>query len=63
MRRAFGQDLALMDDERAVDELERFAHVVIRNKHPDSPSGKLSHQLRISPIAIGSIPAKARRGA
>ena len=34
-----------MDDERPVDELEGFADVVIRNKHPDSPSGKLSHQL------------------
>src|SRR5690348_17235627 len=45
LRRAFGQDLALMDDESAVDELESLSHVVIRNKHPDSPSGKLSHQL------------------
>jgi hypothetical protein len=43
--RAFGQDMALMDDERPVDELERFADVVIRNKHPDSPSGELSHQV------------------
>ncbi len=34
-----------MDDERAVDEFEGFANVVIRNKHPDSPRGKLSHQL------------------
>ena len=34
-----------MDDESAVDEFERFSDIVIRNKHPDSPSGKLSHQL------------------
>ena len=34
-----------MDDERRVDEFEGFADVVIRNKHPDSPSGELSHQL------------------
>ena len=34
-----------MDDERAVDELEGLANIVIRNKHPDSPSGELSHQL------------------
>jgi len=34
-----------MDDEGRIDELERFADVVIRNKHPDSPRGELSHQL------------------
>ena len=34
-----------MDDEGTVDELEGFTYVVIRNKHPDAPSGKLSHQL------------------
>ena len=34
-----------MDDERLVDELECFPDVVIRNKHPDSPRGELSHQL------------------
>ena len=34
-----------MDDEGRVDEFEGFADVVIRNKHPDSPSGELSHQL------------------
>ena len=34
-----------MDDERPVDELERLADVVIRNKHPDSPRGELAHQL------------------
>src|SRR5262245_17284555 len=45
LRRALGQDLALMDDERTVDELEGLTNVVIRNKHPDFPSGKLSHQL------------------
>src|SRR5207248_8525776 len=45
MRSAFGQNFALMDDERAINELEGLAHIVIRNKHPDSPSGKLSHQL------------------
>ena len=44
-RRALGQDMALMDDERAVDDLKGFSYVVIRNKHPDSPSGKLAHQL------------------
>ena len=44
-RRALGQDLTLMDDERAVDEFERFTDVVICNKHPDSPIGKLSHHL------------------
>jgi hypothetical protein len=40
-----GQDLALMDDEGRIDEFEGFPDVVIRNKHPDSPSGELSHQL------------------
>jgi len=34
-----------MDDERPVDELEGFSNVVIRNKHPDSPSGELSHHV------------------
>ena len=34
-----------MDDERPVDEVEGLSHIVIRNKHPDSPSGELSHQL------------------
>ena len=34
-----------MDDESAVDELEGLSDIVIRNKHPDSPSGKLSYQL------------------
>ena len=34
-----------MDDERPVDELEGFPDVVIRNKHPDSPSGELSHHV------------------
>jgi hypothetical protein len=45
LRSSLGQDLTLMDDEGAVDELERLSDIVIRNKHPDSPSGKLSHQL------------------
>jgi hypothetical protein len=39
------QDFALMDDERPVDEFEGFPHIVIRNKHPDSPRRELSHQL------------------
>ena len=34
-----------MDDERPIDDVEGFSDVVIRNKHPDSPSGKLAHQL------------------
>ena len=34
-----------MNDERAVDELKGFSDVVIRNKHPDSPRGELTHQL------------------
>lgn len=33
-----------MDDEGTVDEFEGFTDIVIRNKHPDSPSGELSHQ-------------------
>ena len=33
-----------MDDEGAVDDVEGFSNVVIRNKHPESPSGKLAHQ-------------------
>jgi hypothetical protein len=37
--------MALMEDECAVDESEGFSYIVIRNKHPDSPSGELSHQL------------------
>ena len=34
-----------MDDERTIDKVEGFSYVVIRNKHPDAPSGELSHQL------------------
>src|SRR5262245_46267802 len=45
LRRALHQDPAFVDDECPVDELERLAHVVIRNKHPDSPRGELAHQL------------------
>jgi hypothetical protein len=45
LRVAFHQYPAFMNDERAIDELEGFAHVVIRNKHPDAPRGELSNQL------------------
>ena len=34
-----------MDDEPAVDDVEGFSNVVIRNKHPEAPSGELTHQL------------------
>ena len=47
-----------MDDERAIDEFERLSDIVIRNKHPNPPSGSCRTSWRISPIAIGSIPAK-----
>ena len=45
LRVAFHQYPTFMNDERPVDELEGFAHVVIRNKHPDAPRGELSNQL------------------
>ena len=43
IRLSFHQYPPLMDDEGSVDEFEGFSDVVIRNKHPDSSIGKMSH--------------------
>src|SRR5690606_19304975 len=39
------QDLAAVDDAGAIDDIERLAHVMIRDQHADAASLQVLHQL------------------
>jgi len=51
------QHLAGMDDIGAIDQAERFAHIVVGDEHADAAGGEMANQLLMSATAIGSMPA------
>ena len=43
--RPFGQDMAAVDDIGAVDQSERFAHVVIGDQNADAATLEMAHEV------------------